>query len=90
VRGDSVQRVTHGDGQPVGVDAIVEDLRVVRIGEDRLAEGPADLAGVDIDGGDDLDVAGGVSLELRVQQTDSGGRVCVGGIALVVNGLDEG
>ena len=44
-------------------------------GEDRLAEVDAHLGGVDVEGGDELDVADVVAAELDVHQT---GDVSVG------------
>ena len=50
--------------------------RVVRSGEDRLAEVLADLVGVDVEGGGELDVADVVAAEIDVHQ--AGDELVVG------------
>ena len=61
--------------------------RVVLAREDRLAQVGADLGGVDVEGGDELDVAHVVAAELRVHQArDVVGRI---GVAVVLDPLHE-
>ena len=61
--------------------------RVVLLGEDRLAEVEPDLVGVDVERGDELDVADVVAAELDVHEAGHVvGRV---GVAVVLDALDE-
>ena len=61
--------------------------RVVDAGEDRLAEVEADLVGVDVEGGDELDVADVVAAELDVHEAGHAfGRV---GVAVELDALHE-
>ena len=62
--------------------------RVVLARPDRLGEVLADLLGVDVEGGDELDVADVVAAEVDVHQAgDLLGRV---GVLVVLDALDEG
>ena len=61
---------------------------VVLAREDRVGQVEADLLGVDVERGDELDVAHVVLTELDVHQTGDG-RVLVG-ILVVLNALDQG
>ena len=79
-------------GAPLDLDADLADGRepdgVVLAGEDGLAEVEADLGGVDVEGGDELDVADVVATEADVHEAGDGvGRV---GVAVVLDALDEG
>ena len=56
-------------------------------GEDRLAEVEADLGGVDVERGDELDVADVVAAELDVHE--AGDVVARVGVAVVLDALDE-
>ena len=66
----------------------VADLdRVVLAGDDRLGQVEADLLGVHVERGDELDVADVVVAELDVHEAgDEAGRV---GVGVVVDALDE-
>ena len=55
---------------PLFGKSVAEDRRAVRRLEDRLADVLADLAHVDVEGRDDLDVLGAVAADLPVQQPD--------------------
>ena len=76
---------------PVDRDAevrhLAEDVRVVRLGVDRLGEVLADLVRVDVERGHELDVAHVVAAELDVHEPGDG----LGGIGVGVEGaaLDE-
>ena len=61
--------------------------RVVLARPDRLAEVLADLLGVDVEGGGELDVADVVAAEVDVHQARDGSRRV--GVAVVVDALDE-
>src|SRR5207253_1586512 len=61
--------------------------RVVEAGEDGLAEVEADLGGVDVEGGDELDVAHVVATELDVHE--AGHVVVGGGVAVELDALDQ-
>ena len=63
VRRDAVELGTHLDDDVRDRQRALEDAGVVRLGEDRLLERPADLALVDVEGGDELDVAGAVAAD---------------------------
>ena len=67
----------------------VSDLDgVVLAGEDRLGQVEADLLGVDVERGDELDVADVVLAELHVHQAGNVGVLV--GILVVLNALDQG
>ena len=74
------------------LDAEVRDLvgeldRVVLAGEDRLGEVLADLVGVDVERGAELDVADVVAAEVDVHQARDGlARI---GVAVVLDALHE-
>ena len=63
------------------------DVRVVRLGVDRLGQVLADLVLVDVEGGDELDVADVVAAEVDVHQPRD--EVVVVGVLVVVAALDE-
>jgi hypothetical protein len=65
-----------------------ELVRVVRRGEDRLAEIFADLVGADVERGRELDVADVVPAEIDVHQPGDG--FGFGGVAVELDALDEG
>ena len=60
---------------------------VVGRGEDRLAQVLADLVGVDVEGGAELDVADVVAAEIDVHQ--AGDELVVRGVAVVLDALHE-
>src|ERR1019366_1738563 len=62
--------------------------RVVLAGPDRLPEVLADLLGVDVEGGGELDVAHVVAAELDMHQARNGVRRV--GVVVVVDALHEG
>ena len=66
VRRHAVELGTHLDDDVRHRQRALEDTRVVRLGEDRLLERPADLALVDVERGDELDVAGAVAADRLV------------------------
>ena len=66
---------------------LMEDVRVVRLRVDRLAEVLADLVLVDVEGGDELDVADVVAAEVDVHQARD--EVVVVRVLVVVATLDE-
>ncbi len=74
------------------LDAELRDLageveRVVLAGEDRLGEVLADLLGVDVERGRELDVADVVAAEVDVHEAgDRLGRI---GVLVVLDALDE-
>ena len=67
---------------------LVDELdRVVLAGEDRLREVLADLVGVDVEGGAELDVADVVAAEVDVHEAGHGlARI---GVAVVLHALHE-
>ena len=70
-------------------DVVVDELdRVVLARPDRLGEVLADLLGVDVERGRELDVADVVAAEVDVHEAGDG-LVRVG-VAVVVDALDEG
>src|SRR6185295_3468831 len=73
----------HAGGRHVG-----EPDRVVRLGEDRLGDVGADLLRVDVERGDDADVADVVAAKLDVHQ--AGDRLVGVGILVVLQTLHEG
>ena len=62
--------------------------RVVLTRPDRLGEVLADLLGVDVEGGDELDVANVVAAEIDVHQAGDA-RIGIG-VLVVLDALDEG
>ncbi len=64
-----------------------ESVGVVRLGEDRLRQVLADLVAVDVEGGDELDVADVVAAEVDVHQARD--EVAVLGIGVVVAALHQ-
>ena len=68
-------------------DLRLKDLGAVGLGEDGPADVRADLARVDVKGGDHLDVARKIAADLRMHQTDHAVSAPLGGV--VVNALDE-
>ena len=66
---------------------LLEDVRVVRLGVDRLGQVLADLVLVDVEGGDELDVADVVAAQVDVHQTWH--ELVVRGVLVVVAALDE-
>ena len=63
VRRDAVELGPHLDDDVRDRQRALEDPRVVRLGEDRLLERPADLAPVDVERGDELDVARAIAAD---------------------------
>ena len=63
MRRHAVELGTHLDDDVRYRQRTLEDTRVVRLGEDRLLERPADLALVDVERGDELDIAGAVAAD---------------------------
>ena len=57
MRGHAVELRTHLDDNVRDGQRTLEDTRVVRLGEDRLLKRPADLADVDVERGDELNIA---------------------------------
>ena len=64
----------------------LEDARVVRLGEDRLFQRMADLAAVDIEGGDEFDVRGAVAADVLAHHAIQLG-IAIG--AVVFDALDQ-
>jgi hypothetical protein len=88
VLADAVVRHAAVHGDPELLRGPVRELdRVVRVGPDRLAEVLADLRGVDVERGRELDVADVVAAEVDVHEArDLLRRIRVG---VVVHALDE-
>ena len=63
MRRDAVELGTRLDDDVRNRQRALEDPGAVRLGEDRLLERPADLAPVDVEGGDELDVARSVAAD---------------------------
>jgi hypothetical protein len=63
MRRHAVELGTHLDDHIRYRQRTLEDTRIVRLGEDRLLERPADLALVDVECGDEFDVAGPVAAD---------------------------
>ena len=63
VRRYAIELGTHLDDDVRHGQRALEDPRVVRLGENRLFQRPADLAAIDIERGDELDVAGAVAAD---------------------------
>ncbi len=63
VRRHAVELGPHLDDDVRDRERALEHARVVRLGEDRLLERPADLALVDVERGDELDVARAVAAD---------------------------
>ena len=59
----AIQLGTHLDHDIRYRQRTLEHTRVVRLGEDRLLEGPADLALIDVERRDELDIAGPVAAD---------------------------
>src|SRR5688572_15716659 len=57
----------HGDAR--ARELALEHRRVVRLREDRLFDGTADLAAIDVERGDDLEVLNPISADLGVHHT---------------------
>ena len=66
---------------------LLEDVRVVGLGVDRLGQVLADLVLVDVEGGDEIDVADVVAAQVDVHQTRY--ELVVLGVLVVVAPLDE-
>ena len=64
-----------------------EDMRVVRLGEDRLGEIGADLRGGDVERGAELDVAHMIAAELDMHE--AGHRFGGVGVAIEMHALHE-
>ena len=90
VLGHAVEDVAHGHLDVVIAELVVEHLGVVGQGKQCLVQWPADLAPVNVDGGDDLDVADGVPAQVDMLQAHSGGGVDIGGIRIIMNALNQG
>ena len=63
VRRHAIEVGTHLDDDVRHRQRTLEDPRVVRLGEDRLLQRPADLASIDVESGDELDVARAVAAD---------------------------
>ena len=63
MRRDAVELGPHLDDDVRDRERTLEDAGVVRLGEDRLFQRPADLAPVDVEGGDELDVARAIAAD---------------------------
>ena len=86
VIGDAVELAAHSDDCAARGNVIAEHLGAVRLGEDRLGYVLADLAPVNVPGGDNVDVARAVPADIPVHQPD---RV-VRAVAIIRQALDEG
>jgi hypothetical protein len=76
------------DGDAQVRDVLLDELdRVVLAGPDRLGEVLADLVGVDVEGGRELDVPDVVAAEVHVHEAGDGLRGV--GVAVVVDALHE-
>ena len=71
VAGYTIQDVAHRHRHTVASEIAVDDLGVVGGSENGFVQSPADLAGIDVDGGDDLDVARLIAAQDRMGQPDS-------------------
>jgi hypothetical protein len=68
--GDAVEDIAHRDLHAAGGNLGTEDRGAIGLGEDRLGHVLADLARVDVPGGDDADVAGLIAAQIPVHQAD--------------------
>ena len=76
---------------PMDGDAEVRDLgeahRVVRLAQDGFGQVEADLAGIDVEGGGELDVAHVIAVDPRPHE--AGDEPVIGRVAVVLDALDQ-
>ena len=67
---NAVQLAAHANDRPTRRDFVAEDFGAIGLGEDRLGHVLADLAPVNVPGGDHLNVAGTVAPHFAVHKSD--------------------